>query len=169
MSDMLNFINANDIEFYISQGKLLCLKYKGEDIGRVSVKRMFPFEFESEYIAVSNENYSRNDIENEIGIIRNLNSLSVNQKELLEDELRKRYFIPEITEVEFVKEEYGNVSFKVNTTSGKREFVITDMGSNIKKLGNERIMLTDVFGNRYYIKDINNLDDKTLRIIEIWI
>ncbi len=169
MSDILNFINSDDIEFYISQGKLLCLKYKGKDIGRVSVKRMFPFEFENEYITVNNENYTRTDFENEIGIIRNLNALNPNQREILTNELNKRYFIPEITEVEFIKEEYGNISFKVNTTSGKREFVVTDMGSNIKNLGSNRIMITDVFGNRYYITDISNLDDKALKILEIWI
>ena len=110
-----------------------------------------------------------NDDENEIGIIRDLASLVPEQYEILKNELEKRYFIPEITEVEFIKEEYGNISFKVITTSGKRDFVINDMGSNVKNLGSDRIMLTDIFGNRYYITNINNLDDKTLKILEIWI
>lgn len=169
MNNTLNFLQSDDIEFYISEGKLLYLKLNGKDVGRVSVKRMFPFEFENEYIVVSKENYERNDSENEIGIIRNLNNLSPLQTEIISNELYKRYFIPVITKVESLKEEYGNISFKVITTAGKREFVVNDMGSNIKNMGSDKIMITDVFGNRYYIKDIYSLDDKTLKILEIWI
>ena len=169
MCDKLNFIAGDDVDFYVSSGNLLCLKYKEKDIGRVSVKRMFPFEYEDEYIVVSNENYHRNDSENEIGIIRDINDLNSEQTQLIKNELKKRYFIPEIIKVENIKEEYGNISFKVITTSGKREFIITDMGSNIRNLGSGKIMLTDVFGNRYYITNISCLDDKTLKALEIWI
>jgi len=169
MSENLNFINPHDVSFYISQGNLLCLEFKGENIGRVSVKRMFPFQYADEYIAVCRENYARIDYENEIGIIRNINDLPDEQFSILRNELEKRNFIPEILKVEHIKEEYGNISFKVDTTAGKSEFVITDMGSNIKNIGLDKIMLTDVYGNRYCIPNINSIDDKTMKILEIWI
>jgi len=169
MSDVLNFINPNDLEFYISDGKLLCLNYKKQNIGRVSVKRMFPFQFSDEYIAVCGENYNRNDSENEIGIIRDIKLLPEDQIAILKSELHKRYFIPEIITVESIKEEYGNISFVVETTAGKREFIITDLGSNIKNIGSDKILLTDVYGNRYYIPDFKLIDEKTMKILEIWI
>ncbi len=169
MDNTLNFINVKDVFFYLSDGGLLCLKFKGEDMGRVAVLRMFPFQFEEEFITIRLENYSRHDIETEIGILRNTNELSEEQSHLVRIELQKRYFIPDILEVYSVKEEFGNTSWSVNTSSGKREFTITDMSTNIRNLGNNKILLTDIHGNRYYIQNVYKLDDKALKVLEIWI
>ena len=169
MQDKINYINPNDIEFYTSDTTLLFLRYKGEDIGRVSVIRMFPFEYEEEYIVIRQENYSRADEESEIGILRAVSDLPENQATLLRAELKKRYFIPEILSVSEVKEEFGSAIWKTVTSAGEREFTMTDLGSNVRGLGNNKVMLTDVYGNRYYIPDITKADDKTQKILEIWI
>lgn len=169
MENKLNYINPSDLFFYLSDGDLLYLKFKGEETGRVAVVRMFPFQYEEEYIALRCENYSRHDKENEIGILRSLTELSESQAQLVREELAKRYFIPDILNVYDVKEEFGNTTWKTDTTAGKREFTVTDMGTNVRHLGNNRIMLTDVYGNRYYIPDITKADDKTLKVLEIWI
>lgn len=166
---MINYINSQDLEFYISEGGLLCLIYKETDLGRVGVSRMFPFQFDEEYISVRPENHLREDSENELGIIRNLADLPQKQRELLNMELKKRYFMPDITEIENIKEEFGNISFEVITTAGKRNFTVTDMSSNIRTVGKNRVMLTDVYGNRFCIPDITLLKDKELKVLEIWI
>ena len=57
----------------------------------------------------------------------------------------------------------------METSSGEREFTVTDMGSNLFNLGNGKIILVDVHGNRYVIKDVYKLNDKALKILEIWI
>lgn len=169
MENSLSFISCDDISFYSSPYGLLMLKYKGEDIGRVSVLRMFPFEHKEEYLCIKKENYNRSDKESEIGILKSLDALSEEQAELVRAELEKRYFIPEIIKVNSVKEEYGHTMWKVETTAGEREFTVNDMGTNVRNMGNNRVMLTDVYSNRYYIPDITKADDKTIRIIEIWI
>lgn len=169
METSLRFINSKDVFFYLSEGGLLCLKFKGEDLGRVSVLRMFPFQFEEEFIVIRLENYSRHDTETEIGILRNINELSEEQLNLIRTELQRRYFIPDILEVYNVKEEFGNTSWSVNTSCGKREFTMTDMSSNVRNLGNNKVLLTDVYGNRYYIQNAYELDEKTLKVLEIWI
>jgi len=168
MENTLNYLNPQDVFFSISEGGLLELEYKGENIGRISVLRMFPFQYEDEYIVLRKESYSRYDKENEIGILRKLSALESGQAEIIKKELEKRYFIPAVTEVYDVKEEFGHTTWNVNTTAGKREFTVTDMGTNVRKLS-KRIMLTDVYGNRYYITDINKLSDKALKVLEIWI
>lgn len=166
---MLNYIIADDVNFYISDGGLLCLNYKGEDRGRVCVKRLFPFQYPDEFISVAPENHTGKDFENEIGIIRNINELSSEQVELLQKELKKRYFMPDIIEIESIKENPGNIHFCVVTNAGKCEFCVTDMGSNIKLIGKDKVMLADVYGNRYCIPDISMLKDNELKILEIWI
>ena len=169
MENILDFINPSDIEFYESQSGLLCLKYQGEDLERVSVLRMFPFLYEEEYLCIRSENYSREDKEKEIGILRTLSSLPENQLEMVRRELAKRYFVPEITVVNKLSEEYGHTMWEVTTTAGEREFTVTDMSSNVRNMGNNRVMLIDVYGNRYYIPDVTRLEDKVLKILEIWI
>ena len=169
MKNTLDFINPSHIEFYESKGGLLCLKYEGEDMGRVSILRMFPFQYEEEYLCVKSETYSREEKEKEIGIIRKLSDFPLGQREMVIKELSKRYFVPEITAVNEVKDEFGHTMWKVVTTAGEREFTVTDMSSNVRNMGNNRIMLTDVYGNRYYIPDVTKVEDKALKILEIWI
>ena len=169
MEEKISFINAGDLEFYTSESSLLFLRYKGEDIGRVSIIRMFPFKYEEEYIVIRQENYSRHDRESEIGILRTISELSEEQAKLVREELKKRYFIPDIISVSDVKEEFGSATWKTTTSAGERDFTMTDLGTNVRNLGNNKIMLTDVYGNRYYIPDITKADDKTQKVLEIWI
>ena len=169
MENILDFISPSDTLFYESESGLLCLKYKGEDMGRISVLRMFPFMYEEEYLCIKSENYSREDMEKEIGVLRTLAEIPENQLKMVRRELAKRYFVPEITEVVKVSEEFGHTMWEVTTTAGVREFTVTDMSSNVRNMGNNRVMLTDVYGNRYYIPDITKVEDKALKILEIWI
>ncbi len=169
MENILDFISPSDTLFYESESGLLCLKYKGEDMGRISVLRMFPFMYEEEYLCIKSENYSREDMEKEIGVLRTLAEIPENQLKMVRRELAKRYFVPEITEVVKVSEEFGHTMWEVKTTAGVREFTVTDMSSNVRNMGNNRVMLTDVYGNRYYIPDITKVEDKALKILEIWI
>ena len=168
MKNALYFLNPSEIKFHISDGDLLMLSLRGEDVGRVATIRMFPFQFDEEYICVRRENFLRTDKEKEIGIIRDLADLEKSQADIIRKELEKRYFIPSITEVFDVKDEIGHTFWKVKTTAGEREFTVTDMNINVKTLPDGKIMLTDVYGNRYYIISPSMLGDRVLKILEIW-
>lgn len=169
MDNQLNYMVPDEVEFYMSDGDLLMLSYKGEDVGRVAVLRMFPLQYEDEYICVRKENYTRADKEKEVGIIRSLDALDAAQAEIIRSELKKRYFVPEILQVQDVKDEIGHTSWNVVTSAGKREFTVADMNVNVKKLADNTIMLTDVYGNRYSVSNLSLLGDKVMKILEIWI
>lgn len=169
MSGKIEYLNPQELTFSLNDSGLITASLKGEDLGRVAVLRMFPFEFEEEYLCVRYENYRRTDKECEVGIIRKLSDFPKQQQEIVRGELKKRYFVPDIVKVNEVKDEFGHTMWKTVTTAGEREFTVTDMSSNVINLGNNRIMLVDVYGNRYYIPDITKTDDKTLKILEIWI
>lgn len=169
MENKLNYITSDEISFYNSDGGLLMAKYKGEDIGRVAVLRMFPLQYAEEYLCVRVINYDRFDKEAETGIIRNLKDFPENAVRLVRAELEKRYFVPDIINVNEIKEQVGHILWKVTTNKGEREFTLTDMSSNITALDGGQLLLTDVYGNRYRIPDISRLDDKTIQIIEIWV
>ncbi len=169
MSDRIEYITPHQLSFYNNDSGLIMAAFNGENLGRVAVLRMFPFEYEEEYLSVRCENYSRKDKENEIGIIRDLTQFSKEQADIVRLELRKRYFVPDIINVNEVKEEFGHTMWNVTTSAGDKEFTVTDMNTNVLNLGDGRIMLVDVYGNRYYIPDITKIDDKTMKILEIWI
>lgn len=169
MSEKIEYIAPGMITFSENESGLIMASVSGEIPQRVAVMRMFPFDYEEEYLSVRYENYSRNDKEAEIGIIRRLSDFDSQQTDVVRKELQRRYFIPDITKVDEVKDEFGHTMWKTQTTAGAREFTVTDMSSNVFNLGNNKIMLVDVYGNRYYIPDITKLDDKTMKVLEIWI
>lgn len=169
MNERIEYLKPEELSFFLNESNLIMAEYKGESMGRVAVLRMFPFEYEEEYLCVRCENYKRTDKENEIGLIRKLSDFPQKQQEIVREELHKRYFVPDIVKVNEVKDEFGHTMWKTETTAGEREFTVTDMSSNVINLGKNKIMLVDVYGNRYYIPDITKTDDKTLKILEIWI
>lgn len=168
MKNELNYIIPCEGCFYENENGLLSYRNR-EDFGRVSVIRMFPFRFEEKYLSVKIENFSRKDKNSEIGIIEDLSSFPQHEQEIIRKELERRYFMPEILNVKTVKEEFGHTLWNVETSAGEREFTVTDMGSNLLRPDGKRIILIDVYGNRYLIKDVSRLNDKALKIIEIWI
>ena len=169
MNENIMFLNPEDITFSLNDSGLIMASVDGMEPRRCAVLRMFPFKYENEYLSVRYETYTRLDKEEEIGIIRRLSDFSENQVKIILTELEKRYFTPSVTEVIEVKEEYGHTLWKVKTTAGEREFTVTDMSSNIINLGQNKIMLVDVYANRYYIPDVTRVDEKTAKVIEIWI
>lgn len=169
MESKLNYINPCDISFSCSESGLLFASFKGREKERVAPIRMFPLQYEEEFISVRRENYQRSDKETEIGIIRTLDDFPEEEKKLILNELERRYFAPRIKSVISVKEELGNTFWKVETDKGENEFTMTDMNTNVTRLTKGRVMLTDVYSNRYFIPDITKLDDKALKIIEVWI
>lgn len=165
----INYLIQKNTEFYENESGLLMLKYNGEDLGRVAVRRMFPLKFEDEYLSVCKENFSRSDKNEEIGIIRSLDDFTEEQAKIIKNELERRYFIPEIVKVKSVSDEFGHTYWKVETTAGEREFTVEDMASNLIRLSENSVILVDVYGNRYFFADIKKLGDKAMQTLEIWI
>ncbi len=167
--DELNYIKQNDAHFYENESGLLMLKYKGEDKGRVSVRRIFPLKHHEEYLSVACENYQRSDKNDEIGIIKSLEEFTDEQKAIIRKELERRYFLPEITKVNNVTDEFGHTTWNAQTTAGPTEFTVEDMASNLIRLSENSVILIDVYGNRYLFGDIKKLGDKTMQTLEIWV
>ena len=105
----------------------------------------------------------------EIGIIRSTEDFPEEQKSLLEKELDRRYYMPKITEIKKMKEKMGYTNWTVDTDFGEVTFSVRDTYKNMVKLPKGRCIITDVDGNRYEISDINQLDKKSYKKIELLI
>ena len=103
----------------------------------------------------------------ELGIIKNLADLSERNRRLVEEELEIRYFVPQITKIISLKDEYGSVYMTVVTTAGEKKIVVPNQTSNFIRLTQDRVLLLDVDGNRFEIPSLARLDKKSVRLLEV--
>jgi hypothetical protein len=144
------------------RGGLLYLTLDGTE-KRVTLFRQFPFDLLWEYISVLDED------EHELGIVKNLALFDEATRSLLENELKKRYYSVTVTAIHSVKERFGFSYWRVNTNEGEKSFTLKDTSKSISTVNQERIFFTDADGNRYEIPDINALDAKSRRCLELYI
>ena len=84
---------------------------------------------------------------------------------VLEEELAKRYFLPQIRAVYDLKSHMGVMTWEVETDRGRRQFEVRGR-DNVRHLPGSRLVLRDVDGNRYEISDYRALDAKSLDLLE---
>ena len=93
----------------------------------------------------------------EIGIVEKLSALPADQQEMLREQIKLRYFMPSITKVLDVKDEYGYAYWNVVTTFGACRFTTQMSGDAVVHLSDSRLLVTDIDGNRYEIPDFYSL------------
>lgn len=165
----VRYLTCGDIKFYETAGGLLGAEADGKDMGRVDVLLLFPLHEKERFLSVRRQAEKSRDRNTEIGIIEDLAPFSEEQKALVRADLKKRYFVPEITKVISVKEEFGHTYWDVETSAGKRSFTTFDMSASLVKADGESVILIDVDGSRYCFPDVKKAGDKALRVLDIWL
>ena len=128
-----------------------------------------PAEPESEKKPELKENTTSFGDLKEIGIITNISVFDETQQKYISDELERKYFIPVIESISSVKEKYGFSYWEVKTNIGKIKFTVHDAFRSILKINEDRIMVTDVNGNRYEIVSLTGIDRPSFRKIELFL
>lgn len=103
---------------------------------------------------------------NEIVMINDLTELSETSRDAVTKEVETRYLTAQVEEVLFTKGELASVYWTVQTERGVREFVTQNLSENAQWLGPNHILLTDVDGNRFEIRDTTKLSGRSLQMIE---
>ncbi|HBN85873.1 MAG TPA: DUF1854 domain-containing protein [Clostridiales bacterium] len=155
----LKFIDPNKAVFSKTPGGFLSLHYNDKEYKRINVHRTFPFTRPNKYISVSDAD------KNEIGFILDMDELSRDHREIIDEELSVRYFTPEILKVNQIKEEFGYYYWDVETSSGSRKFTVQGGHSNMKTIDEIHLLIIDVDGNRYKVEDVTKIDSKYLKLI----
>jgi hypothetical protein len=105
----------------------------------------------------------------EIGIIKDIKAFSADEQKYIEEELHRKYFVPVIELLHSVKERYGYSYWDAKTNIGRTKFTVHDAHRNIIKVTDDRILVTDVNGNRYEITSLRGFDRNSLRKIELYL
>lgn len=133
--------------------------YGGEIKENLEPRRLFPVSGLRKYITLLN------DEGNEQCIIRNIDSLMPESREIIEHCLNEFYLIPKITRIIDTEEKYGILKMTCDTDRGYRTFEIRNRYSDIKVLYDNRVLIRDSDDNRYEVTDHSLLDKKSKRLL----
>lgn len=101
----------------------------------------------------------------EIVCLPRLDGLTPSVRQILEEELGRRQFIPVIRRIVDVTADADPSLWSVETDRGRTSFLLgSDEG--ICHLNASRILIIDIHGIRYLIPDLNRLDPASRRILD---
>ncbi len=133
--------------------------YTGEKFYELELHRMFPITGLTKYIALMDSEG------NEIAVIRDINDLMPESREVVENCLREYYMIPRITKFIKMSEKFKIWMWTAETDKGICTFEIRNHLTAIKPLYDGRVLIKDANDNRYEIPDVNALDKHSKKLI----
>ena len=125
----------------------------------VRTARAFPFSDPDRYIGL------RDGDDKDIGILTTLSDLDKESRAIVEEELERRYFTPRIERVLSVDEQFGVVTWEVETDRGPRRFLVRNLRDSTFPMGANRLMMTDTDGNRYEFPDVSAVGAKAMTVL----
>jgi ATP-binding cassette subfamily B protein len=96
-------------------------------------------------------------VEQEVGMVRALEDWPAAERALLEKALAEQYFLRRITRIERIEQQYGLLTFEVQTDRGPARFVLRASHSQAQEYGPRGKLLVDVDDNRYIVADVQAL------------
>lgn len=125
----------------------------------IKVSLALPFTNPSQYIGL------RDSADKQIGMIKNIADLDTESREVLQWEIVRRYFTPQVIGVRTAKEQYGTITWVVDTNHGERRFLVRNIRDNSQVMGANRVILTDTEGNRYEFPSVSDLGSAAQTIL----
>ena len=161
----MNFLTSENARFSRTEGGFVSLKTGDKEYARVGIYLTFPLTNPEEYISIRESDEKAK----EIGMIEKLSLLKPDQQEMIREQIKLRYFIPVITKVLDVKDEYGYAYWHVTTNFGVCRFTTHMSGNAVVSLSDSRLMITDIDGNRYEIPDFYQLSVLERKKLDLFI
>lgn len=134
-----------------------------KEYDRIFLHRSFPFDHPESYISVQDTD------KNEIGMISDLAVFPQETADLMRRELERKYYAPVLTSIRSVKDKYGYAYCTATTAEGEITFTLKDAARSFLKVDKNRVVITDVDGNRYDIPDLSALDKNSYKKIELYL
>lgn len=161
----MRFLTKENAVFHRTEGGFVSLQFGDRKYDRVGIYLTFPLTEPEEYISVR----EADEKAKEIGIIEKLSQLEKDQQDMIREQIRLRYFMPVITKVLDIKDEYGYAYWNVTTSFGACRFTTRMSGDAVILLGEARMMVTDIDGNRYEIPDFYRLSVTERKKLDLFI
>mgnify|MGYP001037457903 CR=1 FL=1 len=161
----MRMLNRDNAQFSRTEGGFIALKTGEKEYQRVGVYLTFPLTSPEEFISIR----EADEKAKEIGIVEKLSDFPKDQQDMLREQIKLRYFMPVITKVLDVKDEYGHAYWNVVTTFGACRFTTQMSGDAVIHLSDSRLLVTDIDGNRYEIPDFYALGVMERKKLDLFI
>ena len=161
----MNYIRPDNGTLAPTAGGFASLHFEDKDYPRVTFYRAFPFTMPDAYISVREPDEKAR----EIGIIEKLSDWDETTRSLIESQLALRYFMPTITKILSIKEEYGYAYWSVLTDKGPCKFTISAGSGSVVHLSDTHVIVRDIDENRYDIPDLSRLSQKELKRVDLYV
>lgn len=140
-------------------GRLALTNEAGEVFAGVAPVRAFPVQAPDDGIALVNGDGK------EVGWIDSLDDLAPADSLLVREELGGREFMPEISRIAAVSSYATPSTWTVNTDRGDTELVLRGE-EDIRRIGGDRLLISDTHGIHYLIRDLRALDRHSRKILD---
>jgi hypothetical protein len=140
-------------------GQLVLTDADGRTWTGAEPARAFPISCPEEWISICDAEGK------EILCIRQLDKLPAELRNMLDEELGRREFVPQILDILKVADDSDPSEWEVETDRGATTFLL-DSEDDVRRLGPNQAIFIDTHGIRYIIPDTRKLNSKSRRILE---
>lgn len=122
----------------------------------------FPWSYPLQYVSL------RDDKGHELMLLESLENLAERQRQLIEEELGARNFLPRVIAIKAVTDETELFHWRVVTTAGERSFM-TRRHERPRRLAGGEVLIKDIYNDIYVIARADDLDAKSLRLLWVYL
>ena len=135
---------------------------QGTCYGQVLVVPMYPVAAPKEWVSILSKEGE------ELVCLKNLDSISSSDRELLEEELSFREFVPQILKVHWVSGTQEPCEWDVQTNHGRTRFVL-NAEEDVRRVSAWTVHFIDANGCRFRVDDIRKLDSRSRGYVEWYV
>ena len=140
-------------------GRLVLTTSDGNVHKSVFPVRAFPISAPAEGLSLIGENG------HELAWVASLEALPIATRSLIESELARREFMPEIRSISNVSSFATPSTWQVETDRGDTELVLK-AEDHIRRLTHTSLLITDGHGVNFLIRDIDQLDNHSRKLLD---
>lgn len=160
--DPVRYLEATKVEiFSIPNSVHLRVELAGDRcILAASVYRCFPLTSPDEFLSVQDSSGA------EVGILRSLTGLSSQSRAILDSYMDRRYFTPQILKIHGLEQDASMWLWQVSTQRGAATFYIRGVRDSVHEVAPKRWQIHSIDGQRFEIRDFEELDAKSQDLFE---
>jgi len=156
----IRYIDGPEARITDHDGLLVDVEFhQGETFTALEPRRLFPVSGLDKYITLLN------DEGQQVAIVRDINNLLPDSREVLQRSLHEYYMIPKVKRLLKMTDKFKIWMWTAETDRGTYTFEIRDHLNTVKPLYDGRVLIKDANDNRYEIPDIALLDKRSRRLI----
>lgn len=123
-------------------------------------RRAFPLSHPDKFISIQDL------ADREVGVLESLDGMAADQKDLILQELDRRYFTPVVKKIDDLKQDAGMWKFAVQTQRGATEFYVRNWRDSAHEASPGRWQIQSVDGLRFEIRRVEELDGHSQNLLE---